>query len=88
MRNVYAYKSTVAGGEMVVSSGPAKFGGFILNGSSASTIIIKDGTTTILTTSAAANVYIKSVLEVPIACTTSLLSTCSGNGFYSVFLTT
>lgn len=85
MSFVFAHKDTVGGAEMIVSASAAKFGGFFLNGSAASTLIIKDGATTILSTSAAANVLISVILPAPIACTTSLLATCSGDGFYSVF---
>jgi len=85
---VYAHKDTVAGAEMVVSADPIKFGGFTLNGSAGSaTLNILDGAVTIYATSAGANGMISEVLSVPVACTTSLLATCSGTGHYSVFFT-
>lgn len=85
---VYVHKDTVAGGEMIASSTAAKFGGFTLNGSAGSaTLNILDGATTIYATSAGADSKISVVLPAPIACTTSLLATCSGTGFYSVFFT-
>lgn len=83
---VFAHKDTVAGGEMVVSADAAKFGGFFLNGSAGSaTLSILDGAVIICQTSAGANANILVNLDTPIACTTSLLATCSGTGFYTVF---
>ena len=85
-RFVYAHKDTVAGGEMIVNAEAAKFGGFTLNGSAgSSTLSILDGAVIVMQTSAGANAMINVNLEVPIAFTTSLLATCSGTGYYSVF---
>ena len=88
-RVVYAHQDTVAGAEMIVSATGLKFGGFFLNGSAGSaTLSILDGTVIMVKTSAGADANITVNLDAPIACTTSLLATCSGTGFYSVFFTT
>lgn len=82
---VYAHKSTVGGAELTLSA--QKFGGFILNGSAgSSTLNIYDGAILIAKTSAGANEMIAVNFAAPIAATTSLLATCSGTGFYSVFV--
>ena len=83
---VYAHVSTVGGAEMTLAA--QKFGGFILNGSNGSTLSIYDGSTLIISTSAAAGVAIPVVFNSPIAMRNSLLATCSGTGFYSVLVTT
>ena len=86
---VYAHKDTVAGNEMIISATGIKFGGFYLNGSAdGDTITIKDGGTTIFSTAAGAGAVISIILNVPIACTTSLLSTLGDTGACSVFYTT
>lgn len=83
----YAHKDTIGGANMDVSTVGAKWGGFILNGSvGSSTITIKDGAVVLYVTSAGANQVITVNYQTPIACTTSLLATCSGTGYYSVFL--
>lgn len=82
---VYAHVDTVAGGEMTLAAG--KFGGFILSGSAATaTLSIYDGAVLLLTTSAAINSVVYQNFDAPIACTTSILATCSGTGYYSVFI--
>ena len=86
---VYTHVSTVAGDETTPSSGPAKYGGFFVNGSAgSSTLTVYDGTVVIAKTSAGSNASILVNLDTPIACTTSLLGTCSGTGFYSIFFAT
>lgn len=85
IHSAYAHVDTVGGASLTLDA--QKFGGFFLNGSDGgSTLAIKDGATTILSTSAAANALISIVLDVPIAHSTSLLAVCSGTGFYSVFV--
>jgi hypothetical protein len=86
-RSAYGHVSTTAGASLTLAAG--KFGGFFLNGSAgASTLIIKDGAVTVLTTSAGADAFIPVVLAEPIAFRTSILATCSGTGYYSVFIGT
>ena len=84
---VFAPISTVAGNGITVAVGSGQlFGGFFLNGSAGGeTITIKDGATTILTTSAGATAFIPVVLAAPIRCS-QIVATCSGTGFYSVFV--
>jgi hypothetical protein len=85
MHNAYAHISTVGGASLTQVA--QKFGGFALNGSAgASTLSIYDGTTLVISTSAAANAVIIINLAVPVAFRTSLLATCSGTGHYSVFV--
>ncbi len=84
---VYAHKDTVGGADMTLAAG--KYGGFMLNGSAgSSTLTIYDGTVLMVATSAGANVVIREIYEVPIACTTSILGTCSGTGYYSILIST
>ena len=83
MKQSYAHTSTTGGNGITITS--ARFGGFILNGSAgASTLTIKDGTQTLLVTSAGANVLITEVLPTPIAFRDGAVITCSGTGFYSI----
>jgi len=88
-RSVYTPISTTAGAGITVAVASGnKFGGFFLNGSAGGeTITVKNGTTTILTTSAAANAFIPVVLAVPINLS-QIVATCSGTGFYTIFITT
>ncbi len=84
---VYAHESTVGGAELTLTA--QKFGGFILNGSAGSaTLSIYDGAVLIAKTSAGANETIAVNFAAPVAFSTSLLATCSGTGFYSVFVAT
>lgn len=84
MNEVYAIVSTVGGAEM--SLGAKKFGGFFLNGSAGSaTLNIYNGGTLIYATSAGADANIALNLATPIACN-PLAVTCSGTGYYSVFV--
>ena len=88
-RGAYLHISTVGGAEVTASAGPAKLGGFFLNGSAgSSTLNILDGSTVILSTSAGANELITVNLNVPIAMRNNILGTCSGTGFYSIFIAT
>lgn len=84
---VYTPISTVGGAGITVATASGQlFGGFFLNGSAGGeTITIKNSATTIFTTSAAANVFISNVLPSPITLT-QIVATCSGTGFYSVFI--
>ncbi len=82
---VYAHKDAVAGAEQTLVAG--KFGGFMLNGSAgSSTLTLYDGTVLLVDTSAGANVVIREIYDAPIACTTSILGTCSGTGYYSILV--
>jgi len=85
----YTHVSTVGGATVVASATPAKLGGFFLHGSGGgSTITVKDGATTILSTSAGANALIPVVFASPVAMRTSILGTCSGTGYYSILIST
>lgn len=83
----YVPISTVAGSGITVATGSGQlFGGFFLNGSAGGeTLTVKNNTTTILTTSAAANVFIPVVLATPVALS-QIVATCSGTGYYTVFV--
>lgn len=82
---VYAHKDTVGGAEMTLTA--SKFGGFMLNGSAgSSTLTIYDGAVLLVSTSAGANGIIREIYDVPVACTTSILGTCSGTGYYSILV--
>lgn len=84
---VYGHVGTVAGSEMTLVAG--KLGGFMLNGSAGSaTLSLLDGAVLLIKTSAGADQVIQRVYEAPIACTTSILATCSGTGYYRVFIST
>lgn len=84
---VYVPISTVGGAGITVAVASGQmFGGFFLNGSAGGeTITIKNSATTIYTTSAAANVAINVNLAAPVACS-QIVATCSGTGFYTVFV--
>ena len=84
---VYAPISTTGGNGITVATGTGQlFGGFFLNGSAGGdTITVKNGTVTILSTSAAANALIVVNLDSPIRLS-QIVATCSGTGFYSVFI--
>ena len=84
---VYEPISTVGGAGITVAVGSGTLlGGFFLNGSAGGeTITINNGATTIYSTSAAANVAINVNLASPIACS-QIVATCSGTGFYTVFV--
>ena len=86
---IYTPISTVGGAGITVAvSSGNKFGGFFLNGSAGGeTLTVKNGATTILTTSAAANVFIPVVLAAPVALS-QIVATASGTGFYSIFFST
>jgi len=84
---VYRPISTTAGsGITVATASGTLWGGFVVNGSAGGeTITIKNSATTIITTSAGANAYITLVLNNPVAFS-QIVATCSGTGFYSVFV--
>ncbi|MBU2052505.1 hypothetical protein KKH13_04850 [Patescibacteria group bacterium] len=84
---VYRPISTVGGAGITVATGSGTlYGGFFLNGSAGGeTLTIKNGATIIAITSAGANVFISVVLPSPIALS-QIVATCSGTGFYSVFV--
>ena len=83
----YAPTSTVGGATITVATkNGTLFGGFVLNGSAGgTTITVYNSATLIITTSAGANAFIPVVLATPIACT-QIVATCSGTGYYSVFM--
>lgn len=84
---VYRPISTVGGAGITVAVASGQlFGGFFLNGSAGGeTLTVKNSATTIFITSAAANVFISEVFASPVALA-QIVATCSGTGFYSVFV--
>lgn len=85
-RAVFAYTKTVGGNSVTVpTANGVVFGGFIMNGSGGgSTVTVKDGSTTLFSTSAGADAYITYNPPQPIACPDGIAVTCSGTGFYTV----
>ena len=83
---VYLPVSTVAGAGITIATASGQLlGGFILNGSAGGeTLTVKNGATTIITTSAGANAFISLNLATPVRCS-QIVATCSGTGFYTVF---
>jgi len=86
-RDVFVPISTVGGAGITVATATGQlFGGFFLNGSAGGeTLTVKNGATTIITTSAGANAFISVNLATPVRCS-QIVATCSGTGFYTVFV--
>lgn len=86
-RDVYVPISTVGGAGITVATATGQlFGGFFLNGSAGGeTITVKNSATTIITTSAGVGAFISVNLATPVRCS-QIVATCSGTGFYSVFV--
>jgi len=80
-----AYKATVGGASVAITTALG-FAGFYLNGSAGgTTLTISDGTTAIMSTSAAASTVITVIPCQTIRFLTSISAACSGTGSYTVF---
>ena len=86
-RDVFVPISTVGGAGITVATATGQlFGGFFLNGSAGGeTLTVKNGATTIITTSAGVGAFISVNLATPVRCS-QIVATCSGTGFYTVFV--
>ena len=80
--------TTVGGAGITVATSSGRFlCGFYLNGSAdGTTLTIKNGSTTIITTSAAAAILLCQPFCVPVICSSGIVATCSGTGSYTLFV--
>jgi hypothetical protein len=85
-RTSCTYIATVGGAGITVPTGSGTiFCGFALNGSAGgTTLTIKDGTTTIMSTTAAGDALINDGPVMPLACPNGIVASCSGTGSYAI----